>query len=256
MHLFEVDFHVGRLVGRGVGVGRPLVGVLGGFVPGVFQLAGLGAAAPQVLIGAVFVVGRSDGQVALAGVLHLVLAVHAPLPDGGDDFHALGEGGHADLDANLVVALAGAAVGDGLGAVFNGNLGEAAGDEGAAQGGGQGILTLVNGAGPERRPQELADQRLATIDGNGLGCSDGIGALADGFQVHHAQVDGAGDDVGVVVFLQPGHGDRGVKAAGVGEDYFLAGHWAGALLIDATSIARDSALAPGWAGGVGVLRRA
>ena len=224
--LLKADFHIGRRIGGGAGVRRPFVGVLRRLRPGILQFAGLGAAAPQVFVGAVLAVGRGDGQVALPGVLHLVLPVHPPLADGGDNRHAGREGSDAHLNANLVVALAGAAVGDGRCAVLLRRLGQAAGNQRPAQRRRQRILPLVDGAGPQRRPQKFINQRRARIHGNRIRCAHGISALPDGFQVNHPQVNGAGDDLGIVIFLEPGYGNGGIQSAGIGKDDFLAWHTA------------------------------
>ena len=220
----KAQFQIGGFVRGGGGIDRPFVGVLRRFRPGIFQFAGLGAASPQVFVGAVFAVGGRDGQATLAGVFHFVLPVHSPLADGGNQGHARRQGRDAHLNTHLVVALAGAAVGDRVGVVLPGHFGQAAGDERTPQRCRQRILPFIDGAGAQGRPEEFADQRGASVHGNGVGSAHGISPLADGFQIYHPQVYGAGDDIGVVILPQPRHGYGGVKAAGVGEDYFLAGH--------------------------------
>ena len=64
-------------------------------------------------------------------------------------------------------------MGHGVGAGVPGGLGEAAGDQGAAEGGGEGVLFLVYGAGLQAGEQEFVDQRLACVDDEGFDGADG-----------------------------------------------------------------------------------
>ena len=126
----EVNLDVGRIVG---GVGHPtgpFVGVFGGLQPRVLQFSSLHAAAPQVLIDGEPAPVGVDGQVALLTVLDLVFPAHSPIACGSDDFDVRPQRGDADLQPDLVVTLAGATVGDGVGAVLPRRLHQAAGDKG------------------------------------------------------------------------------------------------------------------------------
>ncbi len=68
------------------------------------------------------------------------------------------------VEADLVVALAGAAVGDRVAAFAIGDLHEQLRDERPGEGGGQWIHALVEGVGLEAGPHELADEPVTTID--------------------------------------------------------------------------------------------
>ena len=68
--------------------------------------------------------GGRDGVVDL-----LVAALDVPLPPGGDDGHLRGEALDGQLEADLVVALAGAAVGDGVRALLLGDVHQALADD-------------------------------------------------------------------------------------------------------------------------------
>src|SRR5205823_5658366 len=110
--LLEADLEVKRLVGRVAGRNGPGIGVLWRFRVGVFQNARLGAPAPQVLIGTVWRVhSYRNGDVVLPGILDLLLAAHAPLADWCDHLQIRSQRRGGDVEAHLVVALAGAAVG-------------------------------------------------------------------------------------------------------------------------------------------------
>ena len=135
------------------------------------------------------------------------------------------KGGDADLDAHLVVALAGAAVGHGVGPFSMGRLHQVTGDERASQGGGQGVLVFIDRTGLESREQEVPHQGIPPVHGKGLRRPHLQRPLPDGLQVHHAQVDGQGNHVGVIVLLEPGNGNRCVQPAAVGEDDFVFSHW-------------------------------
>ena len=67
----------------------------------------------------------------------LVPAFDVPLPPGGDDGHIRGEPLDGQLKPHLVVALAGAAVADGVGAFLDGDLGQSLGDAGTGVRGAQ-----------------------------------------------------------------------------------------------------------------------
>ena len=69
-----------------------------------------------------------------------------------------------DIEADLVVALARAAVGDGVGALALGDLDEELGDQRPGQGGGQRVGALVERVGLQVRPDEVGDEPLAGID--------------------------------------------------------------------------------------------
>jgi hypothetical protein len=69
-----------------------------------------------------------------------------------------------DVEPNLVVALAGAAVGHGVGALAPGDLDEELGDERPGQGRGQRIGALVEGARLEVGPDERGQESLTGVD--------------------------------------------------------------------------------------------
>ena len=103
------------------------------------------------------------------GVVDAVLAGHAPLAHRGHDLEVGGQGPGGDLEADLVVALAGAAVGHGVGAVVAGG-----GDQVLAR---SPAATAPTPAGTGSRrgrwpcragPQEVAGELLAAVDDDGL----------------------------------------------------------------------------------------
>ena len=123
-----------------------------------------------------------------------------------------------DIEADLVVALAGAAVGDGVGALALGDLDEELGDERPGERGRQRVRALVQGIGLQVRPDEVGHEALASIDDVGARRPGGhrprLDALAQGTT---ADVDGQGHDLDPELLLEPGDGDRGIQAARIGE---------------------------------------
>ena len=172
-----------------------------------------------------------DGDLVLLGELEEFGAGgEVPLAPGGDDADLRVEGVGGELEADLVVALAGGAVGDGVGAGRCGDLDEALGDERAGDGGAEEVEALVLGVGAEHREDEVAHEGLAQVlDEDVLGRdAEELGLLARGLQLLAlAEVGGEGDDLAAVLGRQPLQDDRGVEAAGIGEDDLLRGRHAG-----------------------------
>ena len=108
----------------------------------------------------------------LGGELDLLVARHLPFAHRGDDLQIRGQRLEGDVEANLVVALAGAAVGDGLGLVLAGDVDHQLGDQRPAQGRRQRVLALVHGAGHQGGKDETIDEQVAGVDGDGI---DGAG---------------------------------------------------------------------------------
>src|SRR5581483_9464517 len=210
-------------VGRAGGVGRPLPHVVGRLGPGVFQHARLDAAAPQVLVDAVGAAGRDgDGDAVVGGVPDLLLAAPAPLAHGRDDLQVGGQRAHRDVEAHLVVALAGAAVRHGGRTLLPRVVHEDLGDERPRQRGGERIGVAVDGARLQRGEDEVAHEQVFGVHHVGRGGARAQRLLADRREVALvADVGGHGDNVHVVVLVQPGDGDRGVQAARVGKYDFL-----------------------------------
>ncbi len=93
----------------------------------------------------------ADRDVVLRRVVDAVVAGHAPHPHRGEHLEVGGEGAHADLEAHLVVALAGAAVRDRVGAELTGRDDEVLGDHRARERGHERVLALVERVGPRAR---------------------------------------------------------------------------------------------------------
>ena len=218
----EGDGELPRLVGDVSGVGGEGVRLAGRCGPGIFDDATFDGASPEVLVDGVRVVAADfHGDVVACGVVDGVLAAEPPETHGGEDVEVGGEGADGDLEADLVVAFAGAAVRDGVCVVLEGGGDEVADDDGSGERGDERVLAFVEGVGAEGREAVLVGELVAGVDDEGFDGAGGARAGADGVPVVVgvlADIDGEGDDVDVPFVVHPFDGDGGVEAAGVGED--------------------------------------
>ena len=210
-HLQKAGLVVLRLVGR------------------VLQIQALVAQVPQVLVlGVVGFTADLQGDIVGLGIVDLLIAaLDIPLPPRGDDGHFGGEALDSQLEADLVIALAGAAVGDGVRALLLGDVHQALADDGAGEGSAQEIVLVLrphHHGGDDHVVHHFVNQVLDVQ----LRCAGLDGLLLQTLQlVALAHVCGDGDDLGVVVvLLQPGNDDGRIQAAGIGQhdffDLFLA----------------------------------
>src|SRR6202035_740552 len=151
-----------------------------------------------------------DGDVVAGGVVDGVFAGEAPDADGGEDVEVGGEGADRDLEADLVVAFAGAAVRDGVGAVLEGAGDKVADDDRAGERRDERVLAFVEGVGAQRGEAVLGGELVAGVDDERFDGPGGAGAGADGVPVVVGvlpDVDGEGDDVDVPFVVHPFDGD-------------------------------------------------
>ncbi|THX43602.1 Bystin-domain-containing protein [Aureobasidium pullulans] len=162
--LLEVKDKVLGLLGSLGGVDGQLPHVLGGSDVGVLEDTGLVTAVGQILVHAPgLALCAGDGDAGLLGVVEEILAtLEAVVEDGvapwGNDLDGGLQGVEGQLEADLVVALTGAAVRDGETALLlgDGNLG--AGNDGTGE-----RNVLVDGIALDSGPAELLDELLAEI---------------------------------------------------------------------------------------------
>ena len=133
---------------------------------------------------------------------------------GGDDLQFGREAGGGQLEADLVVAFAGGAVGDGLGLFLPGNLNHALGDERAGDAGAQEILALIDRAGLEHGEDEVAGEFLLQVGDVTLGRAGAFGLGFEALEFFFLPDVGAErDDLRVILFLEPRQDDGGIKPA-------------------------------------------
>ena len=105
-----------------------------------------------------------DGDAVLVGVREQLLArQQVPFAPRRDDADVRLERVRAELEADLVVALAGGAVRDRVGAGLRRDLDEPLGDQRARDRRAEQVLALVDGIGAEHRKHEVADEFLAQV---------------------------------------------------------------------------------------------
>ena len=183
----------------------------------------------------------------------ILAALELPLAPRRDDPDSRLERVVAQLEAHLVVALAGGAVAHGIGARGARDVDLLLGDQRPRDRGAEQVDALIEGVGAEHREHIVAHELLAQILDEDVGRLDAEHQrlLARGLKlVALAEIGGERHHLGAVGLLQPLEDDRGVEAARVGEDHFLDG-----LFWHEGFGFRDAALAPRNIKGCGVGQR-
>ncbi len=143
---------------------------------------------------------------------------------GGDHFDVGLQRIITQFEAHLVVALAGGAMGDGVGAHFLRDLDLLLGDQRPRDGGAQQIDALIDRIGAEHRKHEsrtnssahILDEDVLRLD------AQQQRLLAGGFDLLAlAEVGGEGHDLGAIFGLQPFEDDRRVQATRIGQHHLL-----------------------------------
>ena len=227
---FEFDFDIFGLVRSILGTDGELVHLFRGLGPGVFQDVPLEGDVQQVAIRAPgkFLAGRHRDAVLFRIFFQGGAAFHGPLAPGSDDLDRRVEVVVGDLEANLVVALAGGAVGNGVGAFLGGDFHLRLGDQRPGDGGAEEVATFVNSIGAEHGEDEVAGEFFFKVDdvtAAGAGFLGLCGNAVEFFTL--AEVGGVGDHFAVVLFGQPFEDNGGVQAPGIGEDDFFDGGFLG-----------------------------
>ena len=225
--LLKVERDVGRGVRRVDGADAHLEEALLlvlRLVARILEVQTLVAQVPEVLVlGVVGLAVDLQGHIVRLGVSDLFLTrLDVPLPPRGDDGHVGREVLDRQLEPDLIVALAGAAVGNGVGALFLGDLDEALGDARPRVARAEQVL-LVHRAGLHGRDDVIVDVLVRQVEHVELRRAGLDGLLFEAVElVGLADVAGHGDDFAViVVLLQPGDDDGRIQTAGVSKDDFF-----------------------------------
>ena len=229
----EADAHGFGPRGLAVGIGCELVERLGRFVRRILERAALVRDVPEVGVAReqVALLGRHRDAVPL-GVGERVLARDdVPLAPRGDHGELGRERQVGELEAHLVVALPGAAVGDGIGVRLQRARHLASCDERAGERRAEEVGPLVDRACAQRGEAEVAHEREPQILDHDVARPALARARLEAFELSALpHVRAVADDLAPVGLLEPRHDDAGVEAARVGE------HRAPHLLLHASCV--------------------
>src|SRR5436305_6178327 len=133
--MLEGNLYIARFFDIGtLRIDGPGIDFLWCFCPWVFQYTALNATTPQVLIYRIGTgICHCDGDVVLGGVGYFVVTRHAPFTDRSDDFQIGGQRIDRDIEANLIIAFAGTAVGNGERTFLTGDFDQQTTNQGASQ---------------------------------------------------------------------------------------------------------------------------
>ena len=226
---FKVDgnfgCHIGRLIGRDAHL-EELVLIEVRLVCRVFEVQALMAQVPEVLILGVVRLSRDfQRHMVRFGVVDLFISrLDLPLSPRRDDRHAGGKILNAELKADLIVTLAGAAVGNCVRAFGERDLGQLLGDDGSCKRRAEQVFFVLC-AHHDRRHDDIVAHLVREVGHDQLARAGLDGLFLETFElVALPHVGGNGNDFRiVVVFLQPGNNDRCIQTAGIGENDFLDG---------------------------------
>ena len=257
--VLEVDRDHRRLVGRVLRADGALVDDLVGLDRRVFQDLSLGRRVQQVGIDAerrlaALVLGDRD-LVLLGELQQPGAAGQLPFAPRGDDLDVGLQRVIAELEAHLVVALAGRAMRHRIGADLFGDLDLALRDQRAGDRGAEQILALVQRVGAEHREDEVAHEGLAQIVDEDFLHAEHLGLLPRRAEfLALAEIGGEGDHLAAIGHLQPAQDHAGVEPAGIGEHdllHILHAHGGCFLLQSGILRPREYARQPSMQAGVG-----
>src|ERR1022692_4871307 len=222
--LLKPDGHAARLIGRFFRRMADLPDIVRYGVGGVLQFAALMTDVPDVAVTAVDLLDRLlNRYIVFTGVFDSIFArLDFPLPPRRDDLELRRQRQHGELEANLIVALAGASVCHGVRALAQSNFDLAFGEQWACNGRAKEILAFIYCAGSHHLEEVVARELLAHVLHVALGGA-GLDRFLDDaveFALTLDDVAGHGDDFTIVMFLKPRNDDGGIQASGVCEDHF------------------------------------
>src|SRR5438132_14356628 len=222
----EADLDLARLCRRLFGVDRPLEDVARRRAPGVFEHTGLDRTAPQIHVDAVWIFLRGlDRDVVLAGIVDLLVAGHVHAPAHRRDHAEIRrQGTDREIEAHLVVALPGAAVRHETGVLGAGRVDEQLREQRTPECRRERIAVLVERAGLQRRPDEIAKEDVPGVLDDRLARATRDRLALDGLEIAgRAEVTGASDHLESERLTQPRDRDARVETARVRQNACLTG---------------------------------
>jgi hypothetical protein len=108
------------------------------------------------------------------------------------------------LESDLIVALAGSAMGEGIGFFLSGDFDHAFGDERTRDACTQEILAFIECTGLEHRVNEIARKFLLQIDDVAFRSASSLGLCFETFEfLFLADIRAKGDHLGIIFFFDP-----------------------------------------------------
>src|SRR6185312_1061142 len=154
-------------------------------------------------------------------VIELFLALEGAVADRCEHFELRRQRAHRDLEAHLVVTGRGAAVGDHVGAELARHVRDGLRLHDAFRADAKRVHLAALHVAHDEEAQHLLEVIRARIDLmmlHGAQRPSALGQRARRRLVDAAGVDRDGDDGTAVVLFEPGHEERSVETAGIGED--------------------------------------
>jgi len=231
----ERDRDLLRDVGRVLRARRELEHRLDRLERRIFERAALVREVPEVPVARVRILFRHRHRNAARGrVVDRVLARDdVPLAPRRDDAELGRERLVSELEADLVVPLAGAAVREAVAAGGESDLDLLARDERPCRRSSEQVVVLVHGSRAQDGKEILRSELLDRVDEIELLRAGLVRLLFEMRRLFRlAYVDRDRDDFAAVVLAEPGDDHRGVEAAGVGESDFPEGLFHGVVSFD------------------------
>ena len=152
----------------------------------------------------------------------LLAALEFPCSPGSDDLHLGSKSLDGKLETHLIVALAGAAVADGVRTLGESNLDDSLGNDRTCKAGTQQILVLVNSARLQRGIYIIVNKFLLEVGNVELGSASRNGLFLKTVQLGALTYIARNSDhlAAVVIFLQPRNNDGCVQSSRI-SDYYL-----------------------------------
>ena len=190
----------------------------------ILQRAPFVADVPEVAVAAVNLLGRRGHRnLVLAGVFNGILAgLDGPVAPRADDRQMRSKGLVGQFEAHLIITLAGAAMGDRVGAFAQRHLYLPPGEQRPGDGSSQQVFVFVDRPGAHHTPEEFGDELLPHVFDENFGGAAGLGFFDDAFELLAlADVAGHSNDLAAIILPQPRDDHAGVQAPGICQDDFL-----------------------------------
>ena len=154
-----------------------------------------------------------DGQIVLLGVFDGDIAGQGQVAHRRDAVHVGSHRGDGDLEADLIIALAGAAMSDSSGAELASSLHQMLGDDRTRQGRDQRIGVLVQGVGLERGHAEVFGEFFTRIGHICLNRAAVQRTSANNVKILStlADIDGDCNDLSARLLADPADGHGGIE---------------------------------------------